>query len=54
MFVLLASKYKMPEVETIKNIFHMPGSRCQWLRPVILATQETDIRRVQFEASQGK
>jgi hypothetical protein len=27
---------------------------CQWLTPVILATQEAEIRRSQLEASPGK
>jgi hypothetical protein len=26
-------------------------ARCQWLTPVILATQEAEIRRMHFEAS---
>jgi hypothetical protein len=29
-------------------------ARFWWLTPVILATQEAEIRRIQFEASLGK
>jgi hypothetical protein len=28
-------------------------ARCQWLTPVILATQKAEIRRSQFEARLG-
>jgi hypothetical protein len=29
-------------------------SKCPWLRPIILATQETDIRRIEVKDSPGK
>jgi hypothetical protein len=29
-------------------------ARCWWLTPVILATWEAEIRRIEFKASQGK
>jgi hypothetical protein len=29
----------------------MKEARCQWLTPIILAIQEAEIRRMQFEAS---
>jgi hypothetical protein len=28
--------------------------RCRWLTPVILATQEAEIRKIRFKASLGK
>jgi hypothetical protein len=28
-------------------------ARCQWLRPVILATQETETRRFEFRSQLG-
>jgi hypothetical protein len=30
------------------------GSRCLWLRPVILATWETEIERVMVQGQQGQ
>jgi hypothetical protein len=29
-------------------------ARCQWLIPVILATEEAEIKKIQFKASPGK
>jgi hypothetical protein len=26
------------------------GTRCQWLTPVILATQEAELRRIMFQS----
>jgi hypothetical protein len=30
------------------------GARCQWLTPVILATQEAEIRRIEVQSQSGE
>jgi hypothetical protein len=39
--------------QTKVNVFFFVA-RCQWLLPIILATQEAEIRRLWFEVSLGK
>jgi hypothetical protein len=38
--------YTMRSVSEIKQNKQVRMARCWWLRPVILATQEADIRRI--------
>jgi hypothetical protein len=39
------------KIDLGSNSTHKPrGARCQWLRPIILATQEAEIRRIAVQS----
>jgi hypothetical protein len=46
----LTTQVVSPE-ELVTHIKGLGLARCQWLRPETLATQESEIRRLQFKAS---
>jgi hypothetical protein len=41
-------------VDTIRSLFILKALGHQWLMPIILTTQEEEIRRIWFKTSLGK
>jgi hypothetical protein len=51
----LRKVWERTEQWRVQNTFQkVEEARLWWLTPVILATWETEIRRIQFKASLGK